>query len=244
MTHATTCDTPQLTKAPSAFQAIWEELQVALAALFASAAWRRVAFFLLPYVGLILGLDLAAHYGAVTDAPLPSQFFISQDRGFGEFLEYSLTAASALMLGVLWWRSREAIYLVLSGVFAFLTLDNSLEFHERFGHKVAPYMPQGTPLPANDIGELLLFLSIGLALAVSYLMAMHRSRLRPLVYGLVIGAGIAGAAFFGIVADVITSWGIKSDELIEFEAWIEDGGEFGMIILTFLATLAIYDTER
>lgn len=212
--------------------------------LFANLAWRRVAFFLLPYAGVLLGLDVAAHYGAVTDAPLPAQFYISKDEGFGEYLEYALLAATAVMLAILWRRTGDGIYLVNALLFAYLTADDSLQIHERFGHAVASSMPQDTPLPPNDFGEIMLFAVVGVAWLGSLLFALRRADLRPAAYALILAVGIAGAAFFGILADAVTSWGEKSRSLIEFEAWFEDGGEFLMIIATFLAAVAIFDTER
>lgn len=224
--------------------ALWNEVWGALGDVVANHAWRRVAFFLLPYAGVIAGMDVAAHYGSVTDALLPAQMYISKDEGFGEYLEYSLTAAAAVMLVLLWLRTRAGIYLVNALLFIYLTADNSLQFHEQFGHWIAPSMPQATPLPANDLGEMLLFALIGAAWLCSLLAALIRAELRPAAYALILAGGIAGAAFFGVVADAVTSWGNKSDYLITFEAWLEDGGEFVMIIATFLACCAIFDIER
>lgn len=229
---------------PARIAVLGRETWATIVVLFANPAWRRVAFFLLPYAGVLLGLDIAAHYGAVTQAPLPAQFFISKDEGFGEYLEYALLAATAVMLALLWRRSGAGIYLVNALLFAYLTADDSLQFHERFGHMVAPAMPQGTPLPPNDYGEVLLFGLVGVMWLVSLLFALRRADLRPATHALILAVGVVGAGFFGILADAVTSWGHKSQALIEFEAWFEDGGEFLMIIATFLAAVAIFDTER
>ncbi|MFA6220042.1 MAG: hypothetical protein WC692_09740 [Erythrobacter sp.] len=212
--------------------------------LFANRAWRRIAFFLLPYAGTIAGMDVAAHYGSVTGALLPAQLYISQDGGFGEYLEYSLTAAMAGMLFVLWLRTRAMPYLGNALLFVYLTVDNSLQFHERFGHWIAPAMPQDLPLRANDCGEILLFAIIGAAWLVSLTVALLRSQLRPAAHALILAAGIVGAAFFGVAADAATSWGKKTACRIAFEAWLEDGGEFAMLIATFLACCALFDIER
>lgn len=229
---------------PARIVALCREAWRTLAELFANQAWRRIAFFLLPYAGVLLGLDVAAHYGAVTDAPLPAQFFISKDEGFGEYLEYALLAATAIMLALMWRRTGAGIYLVNALLFAYLTADDSLQFHERFGHMVAPVMPQGTPLPANDFGEVLLFGLVGVTWLASLVVALRRADLRPATHALILAFGVVGAGFFGIFADAATSWGDKSAALVEFHAWFEDGGEFLMIIATFLAATAIFDTER
>lgn len=210
----------------------------------ASPAWRHVAFFLLPYAGIVAGMDAAAHYGAVTGAPLPVQMFISQDGSFGEWIEYVSTSAVAVMLLVLWRRTRAGIYLVNALLFVYLTADNALQFHERFGHWVAPSLPHDMPLRANDLGEMVLFAVIGLAWIAALLTALRTARLRPAIHALILAGGVAGAAFFGVAADALTAWGDKSAGLIEFEAWLEDGGEFAMIVLTMLACTALFDVER
>ncbi|QKG70549.1 hypothetical protein [Erythrobacter mangrovi] len=91
---------------------------------------------------------------------------------------------------------------------------------------------------------MLLFALIGGAWLVSLLVALVRAELRPAAHALILAAGVAGAAVFGVVADAATSWGDKTDYWIAFAARLEDGGEFVMIIATFLACCAIFDIER
>ena len=45
-------------------------------------ALRIAALLVLPYAGVLVGLDVAARYGELTGAHLPYQFFLSQDLGF------------------------------------------------------------------------------------------------------------------------------------------------------------------
>lgn len=223
---------------------LWAEIRHVLWDLFVSSGWRRVAFFLLPYAGVIAGMDVAAHYGDTTDAMLPVQLYLSQDGSFGEYLEYALSFAMAVMLFLLWRRTDTGLYLVNAALFVYLTADNALEFHEAFGHWSAAAMPQGLPLPPNDLGEILLFAVIGTLWCASLGIALAQAQTRPAVHGLILAAGVAGAAFFGVFADAVTSWGEKSAALISLEAWIEDLGEFAMLILTFLACCAIFETVR
>lgn len=229
---------------PGAFGAMWRDVRLALAALFANAAWRRAAFFLMPYVGVLVGLDVAARYAALTRVVLPDEFSLNSDRGFGEYFEYSLTAAIAVMLFLLWMRSRAGIYLLNALLFAYLTLDNSLRIHENFGHWSEPLMPKNLPLKPNHIGEAVLLVSIGIVWLVALVIAFRTARLRPAINALILAAGVAGAAFFGVLADGISSWGSMSLKADVVASWIEDGGEFAMIFLTFLATCAMFDIER
>lgn len=129
------------------------------------------AFFLLPYAGVLIGLDVAAHYGSLTIAELPVQFYLASDRGFGEFLEYSMTGAIAVMTLLLW------------------------------------------------------------------------TYKRALCFSLILAACVAGAAFFGVVVDFLVVWGEQEAASHVLLVFIEDGGEFAMLILAFLFTVGFFDSE-
>ena len=77
--------------------------------ILASKAVRTAMLFLWPWAGVIVGMDMAAHYGDATGAALPVELFISQDHSFGEYLEYALTASSAAMLFIMWLRLGAAL---------------------------------------------------------------------------------------------------------------------------------------
>ncbi len=208
-------------------------------------ASRTAALVLLPYAGVLVGLDVAAHYGALTEAHLPVQFFLASDGGFGEWLEYSLTAAIAAMLFVMWRWERASVYLANAVLFAWLTLDNGVEVHERFGHAFAAWFA-GWPLPVapNDIGEASLFLAIGGFWLAALYLALRGARLRPAIESLILAGCVAGAAFFGVIVDMMVVWGEHTQAMIEVETFIEDGGEFAMICLAFLIAVALFDGAR
>jgi hypothetical protein len=214
--------------------------------VLASDAVRRAILFLGPYVGLIVGLDLAAHYGDATGAALPAQFFISQDHSFGECLEYGLTGACAVMLFVMWQRLGATAYLANAVIMAWLTLDNLMEFHEAFGHWAAPAIPLPTssPVAANDVGELLFFAFVGTFWLIGLTSALRGEQTQAAVRSLFIAAGIGCAAVFGVVVDMIVTWGPHTLAETNFQAWLEDGGEFAFINLTFLAVVAFFHAER
>lgn len=200
----------------------------------------------MPYIGVLVGLDVAAHYGEITDAHLPAQFFLSQDHSFGECLEYAFTAAVAVMLLTLWRRAGATAYLANAVLFLWLTADNAIEFHEAFGHWIAPWLPvpAGSPVAANDVGELMMFAGVGLLWLVGLWSSLRLARPRPAIYALLLAGCIVAAAFFGVVVDMVVVWGEHTLALIEIETWLEDGGEFAMICASFFLMVGIYDVEK
>ena len=212
--------------------------------LVLSPAFRHAALLILPYAGLLVGLDIATRYGELTGALLPRDFMLSQDRSFGEYLEYALMSAMAIMLWRMWRRDGSPLYLVNAILFVFLTLDNALEIHEAFGFWVAPLMPQNLPISAHHLGEPLLFAGVGTLWLAGLALALRGARIESILNSLIIVGCIGATAMFGVVEDAIVSYGTHSDLMIEIEAFIEDAGEFAMIILAFLFTVAIYDAAR
>ena len=211
-----------------------------------SPAVRTAMLWLWPYAGVLVGLDVAAHYGDATGAALPAQFFISQDHSFGEFLEYGLTGACAVMLVIMWRRLGATAYLANAVMMAWLTLDNAMELHEGFGHWVAPSipLPAASPVAANDVGELLFFGLVGGFWLIGLLSALRGAQNRAAAHSLIIAAGIGGAAVFGVAVDMMVTWGPHTLAMLDFQTWLEDGGEFAFINLTFLAVVAFYDAEK
>lgn len=211
-----------------------------------SRAVRTAMLWLWPYVGVIVGLDLAAVYGDATGAALPEQFFISKDRSLGEFLEYALTGSCALMLLVMWRRLGATAYLANAAMMLWLTLDNVMEFHEAFGHWAAPAipLPAGSPVAANDVGEMLFFALVGGFWLIGLASALLGAQRRAAAHSLLIAAGIGCAAVFGVAVDMIVRWGPHTLIQLEFQTWLEDGGEFACINLTFLLVVAFYDAEK
>jgi hypothetical protein len=211
-----------------------------------SPAVRTAMLWLWPYAGVLVGLDMAAHYGDATGAALPAQFFISQDHSFGEFLEYGLTGSCAVMLWAMWRRLGATAYLAHAVMMVWLTFDNLMEFHEAFGHFVAPWirLPAGAPVAAHDVGELLFFAAVGGFWLVGLASALFGAQTRAAVHSLIIAGGIAGAAVFGVAVDMMVTWGPHTVAMLDFQTWLEDGGEFAFINLTFLAVVAFYDAEK
>jgi len=148
-------------------------------------------------------------------------------------------------LFIMWRRERIAVYLANAALFVYLTLDNSLQIHERFGYAVGnAFADWLLPVRPNDIGEAALFAAVGLAWLVALAISLRKAQLRPAIYSLILAAGVAGTAFFGVVVDMMVVWGFHTPALLEVETFIEDGGEFAMLCLTFLVAIAIFAIER
>lgn len=211
-----------------------------------SRAAHRALMMIVPYACVLVGLDVAAHYGEVTDAHLPVQFFMSEDHSFGEYLEYAMTGCAALFMTLCWLRSRATVYLANAILFVWLTLDNAVEVHEMFGLAVAPALPvpQWLPLQANHLAELLFFGAVGAVWLAGMISAQLRSERREVAYGLMIAACIAGTAVFGVFVDLVTSFGQHTPAWLNILAFLEDEGEFAMIMVTFAVCVGIFDVER
>lgn len=222
------------------------EVLAILGELIRSRSLLYVALFTLPYAGVLIGLDVAGHYGALTNADLPVQFNLASDGGFGEWDEYAMTASVAAMLFLLWWRDRDWAYLTNAILFVWLTIDNSMQFHEVFGQWLAPVIAPWNPLPmeANHLGEPVLLLTVGLVWATGLVLSLRHGQFRPVVYSLLLAGCIGMTAVFGVIVDLMTSWGGQTPLHLEVTTFVEDGGEFVMIIISFLLTVAIFDTER
>lgn len=216
-----------------------------LAELLRSRAPFRAGLMILPYAGLLVGLDVAAQYGALTDAALPVQFFLSSDGGFGEWLEYALTASVAAMLLILCLERFDWAYLTNGLLFVWLTLDNSLEVHEASGEVLAPlFADSGLAIEPHHLGEAAMFLAVGCVWLAGLALSLRRARWRPALHALLLAGCIAAVAFFGVFVDLMVVWGPHGATWLEIETLIEDGGEFTMIIVSFLLAVAIFDTER
>ncbi|QJQ32708.1 hypothetical protein GV829_09840 [Sphingomonas lacunae] len=214
--------------------------------LIVSRSFRHALMLIIPYACVLVGLDVAAHYGDATGAALPVQFFMSQDRSFGEFLEYSLTTASAVIMLLLWLRTRTMLFLTSALLFLWMTLDNSVEIHERLGFVIGAWVPPvaGLPVAPHHLAETMVFGAVGLVWLAGMAVSLRRSDATAAIYGLIIILCIAGAALFGVVVDLLTSWGDHGLALLNILSFVEDEGEFAMTILAFAISVAIFDRER
>ena len=198
-----------------------------LCQLVRSRAFVTACAVMLPYAGVIFGLDIAYHYGKLTGAALPVQFCLSVDRGLGEWYEYALTSAVAIMMLIMALWEGAAAYYATSALFVWLTLDNSIEFHERAGEFLAPYIPNipGVPVDGAHIGEFLAMSAVAGLWLICLFFSLRASRGKAVVNVLILAGFVAVGAGFGIFDDFINSWLAETGLAEQVSDFVEDGGE-------------------
>ena len=73
--------------------------------------------------------------------------------------------------------------------------------------------------------------------------ALRQADRRAAIHGVLIAVCIAGAAVFGVAVDMVTSWGEHTPGVLNLLAFIEDEGEFTMIVIMFALSVGIFDVE-
>jgi hypothetical protein len=63
----------------------------------------------------------------------PNLFKITEDRSYSEFYEYGKSSLCCVGLLLIYRRTKLNIYLILSLIYAFITLDNAFSIHEQLG---------------------------------------------------------------------------------------------------------------
>ena len=205
---------------------------------------RIVVFFLFPYAALLVGLDVAARYGEVTDQHLPVEFFLSQDRSFGEYLEYALMLSMAAMLLISGSRHSRKVYTIFGTLFLVLSADNALELHEQLGDLFAVLMPATPGLAPHHVAESVVFACVGSILAAGLAIGFLDADATSLIDAAILTTLVAVIAFFGVAVDALTAMDNNTLAETQVLAFIEDGGEFATIIVTFLTVIGIFERER
>jgi hypothetical protein len=121
-----------------------------------------------------------------------------------------------------------------------LAISSSASADEISTETISALMTDGN----THLGEPVMFLGIGVVWLAGLALSLRASRIRPVINSLLITGCIGVTAFFGIVVDEMVVYGPHTDAMIEIEAFIEDGGEFAMIVIAFLLTVAMFDVER
>jgi hypothetical protein len=152
-------------------------------------------------------------------------FSISRDHGYAEIFQYVKIYWIAIMLALLWSRTRERVYGAWMLLFGYLLCDDALQLHERLGGHLAWLLAYRDGLVwAQDQGELTASAAAGLVLfgliAAAYLRASSEARNVSHDLGLLSGALV----FFGVFVDLLHAM-VQIPYVKPALGTIEDAGE-------------------
>jgi hypothetical protein len=205
-----------------------------------SAAWHarlRTAAFLL--LALLLATDLALIYSHILWFEDDWVWDIEADQGYGETFQYLKWSAAILLLLILAWTRRAAIYVVWAAVFLYLLIDDSQSLHETTGHRLVPLLGlrdfeeiyhrnfEYFFLRGEDFGELIVALGVAMAIAVAlYLFWPQRAASRERIVTRWLIGWVLLFGFFAVGVDMlhVMAWEIYPPAL-DVLTVIEDGGE-------------------
>jgi hypothetical protein len=162
-----------------------------------------------------------------------SLYSLSRDRGYAEFFQYSKEFWIAVLLLLMGIKQRRGLYTVFSFLFLYFLIDDSFEFHERFGAFLADllHLQPAFGLRAVDFGELLVSALFGLLflipIVIFYLLADRTSR-QVAIYLVGMIVVLVG---FGVVLDMVEIL-FTQTALGRILVIIEEGGE--MVVMSFI----------
>lgn len=157
------------------------------------------------------------------------RFSIGMERGYAEIWEFFKGSFAALLLIGCYLYHRQAAYLGLALLFAYVVGDNLYLFHEKAGIRLAQAFGQGRQSFSRHAGELIALAGMGLAAITVFSLAYRRSdpeARRTALIGL--GALILLGAFGGGVDFVHAATASVIDlpkRIDDAFTLIEDGGE-------------------
>lgn len=211
-----------------------------------TAPWWRTSPAVL-ILGLLLVTDLAFALGSFSyDLGLlkDDRLSLGAERGLPETWGYVQFLWSLLALGVLFRRRRDAMYVVLAVIVAYLLVDDGLTVHEEVGAWLsdAGWTSSVLGVDANHVGEVLFSLGSAVVLLAGVAIAWRwASRPARRVAMGVLGC-VAVMAFAGIAVDFLQSMIARGNPIFVF---LEDGGELvaGTVMTAFLMTAALLGDE-
>lgn len=164
-------------------------------------------------------------------------FSMSEDGGYGERVEYILSALGAGASFWLAWRYPSLAAGFVGGLFCLALADNALQIHEQFGIWGEHWMPQNPILAGNTLLQFLAMSALG-ALLLALLVPVLIMRASLLNAGLFLILGmISAAAAFGVFIDALHSSLRGGTRLFTAVTLLEDGGE--LVCLTLAGGLAV-----
>jgi hypothetical protein len=165
---------------------------------------------------------------------LPDNLFsIGQDRGYGEFFQYTKELWVAILLFLLGLRKRKFLYIIFAFLFLYFLIDDALEVHERFGAFLSDFLnfQPNLGLRAIDFGELAVSIFFGALFFIAIGITHHQSDSSARTISKYLIILIVLLALFGVVMDmleVIVEHAVVNPILV----MIEEGGE--MLVMSMI----------
>jgi hypothetical protein len=170
-------------------------------------------------------------------------FSIETDRGYAEIFQYVKTYWIAIMLAILWWRTREWVYIAWMLLYTYMLLDDGTQIHERGGAVIAKnWGYEGAfGFRAQDFGELTISGFFGFVLFGLILIMYFRSTRDAKNASKDLTLLFVAIAFFGIVVDIlhVLLEGFYSNLIFGL---VEDGGE--MLVMSVACWYVMNLLER
>lgn len=168
-----------------------------------------------------------------------SRLSLGADRGYGEWYGYAKLIFCVVALVILTIRRAGPAYAAWALVLLIVLIDDSLLLHETFGGEIAKRLNLAPAfgLRAQDLGELLAWAIVSLALLV-VLVTMHRRSsldVRRDSRGLAVLIVVLG--FFGVAVDMLQIEATGAGWLSHLAGLVEDGGE--LVVISMLAAFVV-----
>jgi hypothetical protein len=169
------------------------------------------------------------------------RYFLETDRGYLEFFGYGKELLLGVVLLLLFWRERVAMYAALSLTFLLILIDDSLLLHETGGMYFARHfdVPSWIGLRALDVGELLVVVPLGALAGAALVVAYRHTPMESRHTANCLLSLLAALAFFAIVVDMVHALFVGSETGLTI---VEDGGE--QIVLSATVAYVLWIEER
>jgi hypothetical protein len=206
-----------------------------------------VAMILVDLGFVLLNILAVAAKKAALIAEVPELLKVTHDASLPEDFNYLKWAVIVIALTWLAVRDRWLPPLLWAVVFVMILLDDSLQLHEWIGHEISDKsgLPSNSLLYADDLGEILVFVIMGLVVAALAATLFTQKGAAARVISLRFSLIMVGLGFFGVGVDAVHQMVAHLVEnttlaslLPQILGLIEDGGEMIVGSIAVAITLA------
>ena len=162
-----------------------------------------------------------------------ARFALTSERSYPEFYEHLKELLLVIFAGVLAVRTRERLYACWAGVFTYLLLDDTFEFHEHAGAMIAARLPTLSVfgVSSESAGELVPTALVVLAIVIAMLATWRSGSALARRFSVRVFVALLALGTFGVLIDLIHSM-VRRDPWRYRLGILEEGGE--MVAITVL----------